>query len=965
MTRDADNSHRTYTFCQAFFAQLARLGVRSAVVSPGSRSTPLALCSQVLSQAVVLDERSAGFVALGMAKATRTPVVLICTSGTAAANYLPAVVEAAHAGVPLLVLTADRPMSVRQWGASQTIDQSRLYGDHAGWFSEVIAPAGNVARAGSLLAQRAFARASRGAPVHLNWPLDKPLEPPNDFVVDEAGWEAGMEADMGTDADADFGARAADAAANAAADAVAAKKLSKQVGQRGVLVVGGCDLDEPAAQAVVRFAEAAGWPILSEATSGLRFGAGGSDTASTNTASTNTVLGNGHFLCQNRDLLPQPEVVVRVGPNPLDVALQDFLRHNRPTLTLDMADSWSDPEFLSQEFHHGNLADIFSLAAESISGSGSGSGPGAGGHDWLALWQRADEAAGQAIAAVLAGDATQGLSQAQAVRILAGSLEDGDLVYVASSFAIRDFEIFAGARSAGAGAGGAGSAGARSAGVRVLANRGANGIDGMVSSAIGAAVGSGRPVTLLLGDLALLHDMGALVLAAQLGVVLRVLVFNNNGGGIFTQLPVAEAVPAEIFSRLFITPHDLDFGFLGALPGVEYGKVSEPSELRAVLGGRGDSPGDGQDDETSKSDKTAVQIWEVPCKSSTRSQQLDNCRQAVRNALERALPTDSSASSTSPNSPASPALKPAHIPPFHFSEHHRQKPHPQEPATHGPTLPPGPTPKLHATQWSTAGRQSQQQDIPLVLLHGFMGSVAAMRPLVGELFHRHKVIAVDLPGHGKSLMPQVPDWFDPEAASQLFWQALDERGVEQAHLVGYSMGGRLALCAALQQPERIASVVCLGATPGIADPHEREQRRQQDDRKANALLADGLEKFLDDWLAQPLFASLSQKMSPQEFEAYRQLRLGCDPENLALSLRHMGTGSMAPLHDQLAAADFDCLWLAGQDDQKYRAIALEMAQAMPRGSTAVIADAGHAVHVENLAETARLISNFLASLDLP
>lgn len=941
-TRNSDqmsNSSRIYSFCQAFFAQLTRLGVRSAVVSPGSRSTPLALCSQVLAQTVVLDERSAGFVALGMAKATRMPVVLICTSGTAAANYFPAVVEAAHAGVPLLVLTADRPMSVRHWGASQTIDQSRLYGDHAGWFSEVIAPGNiapgniapgniapgdvapediapgnNVAQAGRHLAQRAFVRASRGVPVHLNWPLDKPLEPPADFKLERvAGVSEGAkevahtaEAGISSDADADTDTRA---------NAVAAQKLSGLADQRGVLVVGGCDLDEPVARAVMDFAEAAGWPILSEATSGLRFASGES----------NTVLANGHFLCQNLDLLPQPEVVVRVGPNPLDAALQNFLRHNQPAMALDSPDRWSDPEFLSQEFHHGNLAQIFSLAAEIASQSGITS------RDRLALWQRADEAAGQAIVTVLAGDATQGLSQAQAVRILAGSLGDDELVYVASSFAIRDFEIFAGAQSAK---------------FRVLANRGANGIDGMISCAIGAAVGSGRPVTLLLGDLALLHDLGALVLAAQLGVGLRVLLFNNNGGGIFTQLPVAETVSAETFNRLFTTPHDLDFDFLGALPGVRHGKVSEPSELRAVLDGRG---------EQRTEEVPGVEIWEIPCKNSTRRQLLDNCQQAVRNALERALPNAASARSAS----ASPALNPTHNSALsQFSEHHRQKSHTQK------SEPLGPTPKLHASQWSTAGPQTQQQDIPLVLLHGFMGSISAMRPLVGELFHRHKVIAVDLPGHGRSLMPLVPDWFEPETAGQLLWQALDERGVEQAHLVGYSMGGRLALCAAVQQPERVASVVCLGATPGIADPQERAQRQQQDNHKADALLADGLEKFLDDWLAQPLFAGLSQKMSPQEFEAYRQLRLGCDPENLALSLRHMGTGAMAPLHGQLAAADFDCLWLAGQDDQKYRAIALEMAQAMPKGSTAVIAGAGHAVHVENLAETARLIANFLASLDL-
>ena len=550
-------TQQLYTYGEAFFAELRQLGVRSVVVSPGSRSTPLALTSQQLHQTIVLDERSAGFVALGIAKTTCTPVALICTSGTAAANYLPAVVEAFHAKVPLLLLTADRPLAVRHWGAPQTINQSQLYGAHVGWFGEVVPPPHNALQAGRNMARRVFSEAEAGRPLHLNWPMSKPLEPPEASRFLEPSQPQPDEFQPTQPQPSNQ--QPPQPSAN---DLATAARLSQLANRRGVLVVGSCDLTPSAAAAIATFATQAGWPILSEATSGMRF-------MGTSPKLSEVVLANGHFLGNCHSLLPRPEVVVRVGPNPIDAALLDFLRQHPPELAIDAPGSWNDPEFIATELAQANLEACFSHAVATIPAVASANAaPITPNADWLMQWRKADVTASQALTSVLAESAAHGLSQAHAVRILADSIQPGQLLYVASSLAVRDFEYFAGSQPIPA---------------RVLANRGANGIDGMVSSAIGAAVGANKSVTLLLGDLALLHDLGALLLASQLKTPLRIVVLNNNGGGIFSQLPIAEAVPAETFERLFTTPHQLDLSFLGNLPGVAYQQLTNPTDLRQAL----------------------------------------------------------------------------------------------------------------------------------------------------------------------------------------------------------------------------------------------------------------------------------------------------------------------------------------------------------------------------------------------
>ena len=250
---------------------------------------------------------------------------------------------------------------------------------------------------------------------------------------------------------------------------------------------------------------------------------------------------------------------------------------------------------------------------------------------------------------------------------------------------------------------------------------------------------------------------------------------------------------------------------------------------------------------------------------------------------------------------------------------------------------------------------------PVVLLHGFTGSAEAMNSLRGGLSETLRVFAIDLPGHGNAATPHAIEHFSMQATVSHLWDALYALGLERASLVGYSMGGRVALSAAVACPERVAKVVCIGASPGIADPIERSKRKLADEALANSILADGVEQFVDAWLVQPLFATLAERLSSSDFQATREQRLANSPEGLALSLRGIGTGAMEPLHETLADMDFPCLWIAGAEDAKFAAIAEEMSKAMPKGSHALIPDAGHSVHLENPAATLSAIASFLAA----
>jgi 2-succinyl-5-enolpyruvyl-6-hydroxy-3-cyclohexene-1-carboxylate synthase len=534
----------TYRLLGAFVDELARCGMRDACTSPGSRCTPLVLTlarEERLRCHSHVDERCAGFFALGLAKASALPVAVTCTSGTAVAELLPAVVEAHQARVPLIVLSADRPSELREVGAGQTIDQLNIFGGFAKWFFEV----GTHERAPErerwmrTLACRAFWTALEGPPgvVHLNLPLREPL------VCDEIPEAAGE----GRPDGAPFVGRSPRASGSTAA----AGRLRELIGsaRRGVLVAGRHERDTPLGEAAASFCEAAGWPLLADPMSGARRGGAA-------VAHYDALLRDCSFAREHT-----PEVVLRVGDLPVSKPLRAWLAGLQavPQIAIDPEGAWQDPA--SALSHSLDVEPAATLAA--MTSSPTRSDP-----DWLADWRSADERASAAILGVLA---KSGLSEPAVAAELGVLLPQEATLFVASSMPVRDIETFWPVRADPP---------------RVLCNRGANGIDGTVSSAFGASAAGAGPVVLLIGDVALAYDIGGLLAASRLHLKLTIVLLNNEGGGIFDFLPVAESPMArhrDHYTRHIATPTGLDFALAARLYGLDHEAVSDLASLRTAL----------------------------------------------------------------------------------------------------------------------------------------------------------------------------------------------------------------------------------------------------------------------------------------------------------------------------------------------------------------------------------------------
>lgn len=549
----------TYVLLRAFVDELARCGMRAACTSPGSRSTPLVL--SLAREARVrcyshVDERCAGFFALGLAKASGLPVAVACTSGTAAAELLPAAIEAREARVPLLLLTADRPPELRDNGAGQAIDQLKLYGAAAKWFFEVDVRDADPARLRWMrtLACRAYWTALDGRPgaVHLNFPLREPLVDEEPLPADASGRADG----------APFVARVAATPAPTAVAAALSGSAPVAVGpaaappRRGVLVAGRYERDERLAPAAAAFAERLGWPLLADPMSGARRGAAA-------VAHYDALLREQAFAARMR-----PDVVVRVGDLPVSKPLRGWLESldGVPQLALDGERAWQDPAAVLSQVLAGDPAATLDALARSWSRDPVDP-------DWLATWRSADERASEAILGVLA---EHELSEPRVAAELGALLGAEATLFVASSMPVRDVETFWPVRERPP---------------RVLCNRGANGIDGTISSAFGAAAHETGPVVLLIGDVAFAYDIGGLLAAGRLGLKLTIVLIDNDGGGIFDFLPVAGAslarAPADgaedIYTRHVATPTGLDFAHAAALYGFEHVRADTVAELHAAL----------------------------------------------------------------------------------------------------------------------------------------------------------------------------------------------------------------------------------------------------------------------------------------------------------------------------------------------------------------------------------------------
>jgi 2-succinyl-5-enolpyruvyl-6-hydroxy-3-cyclohexene-1-carboxylate synthase len=530
--------NRTYAPLQAFVDELARSGVRHAVTSPGSRNAPLVLTLAAeprIQPHSVIDERCAGFVALGIAKATGSAVAVTCTSGSAAANLMPAVVEAWESRVPLLVLTADRPPELRDVGAGQAIDQVKLYGSAAKWFVEV--GTHEPSRASALhmrgLACRAVATAegARPGPVHLNFPLREPLAPVRE-ELDPADWQGRADGRPWVSVvEPDDGARRA---AGTIAEAVAGSR-------RGAIVAGSARGEAPLT--VLDFARRAGWPVLADPLSGLRCGP--PDRANV-IAHYDLLLRVERFAGAQR-----PDLVIRVGDAPTSKPLRAWLA-GAEQIVLDPDRAWHEPTREAGTIVPAGPELLAALAGEVTAADGG----------WLEAWQRADRLVLPELVA------TPDPFEPKVWAAAADAAPEGAVLWVASSMPVRDVEAYLPSMAKR---------------LRVLANRGANGIDGTVSSAIGAAIGTGAPSILLTGDLALIHDVGGVMAARRLPAELTIVCANNGGGGIFDHLPVAASADPAAYEEHVITPSGVEIERVAALADMPYTRAESLDDLAAAI----------------------------------------------------------------------------------------------------------------------------------------------------------------------------------------------------------------------------------------------------------------------------------------------------------------------------------------------------------------------------------------------
>jgi 2-succinyl-5-enolpyruvyl-6-hydroxy-3-cyclohexene-1-carboxylate synthase len=547
-----DPTNANTALASAFVEELARGGLRHAVLSPGSRSTPLALAlwrQSEIDVTVIVDERSAAFFALGAAQTSGVPVAMLCTSGTAAANLHPAICEADESAVPLIALTADRPPELRGIGAGQTIDQVKLYGSSVRWFCEV---GTHVADDDGLLHYRATAcralAAARGeprpGPVHLNLPWREPLAP----LAAEGAVTA-------TDPLALEGRDTRPLTATTPIDLEPSQFLLDEVaGHIGDAISGvilaGRQLDPELREPVAHLAQVAGMPILAEPNSQLRCGP---HDRSHVIATYDLLLRDRHFANS-----VVPDFVIRFGAMPTSKPLRTWLAESgADQIVVDPYGDWNEPSRRAAAILRADPTELAAGWAARLDKEERAA---------PSRWLDAEKVASETIEAELAQLDT--LSEPGLHRALGLAHSNGDLVYTASSMPIRDQEAFLPASETD---------------VLFLCNRGANGIDGLVSSGIGAAHASGRPTTIVTGDLGLLHDIGGLAALREVETPVRIVVIDNDGGGIFHFLPQESALDNGEFEALLGTPRGVDAGKAADLFEVPHRRVETLEHLPAAL----------------------------------------------------------------------------------------------------------------------------------------------------------------------------------------------------------------------------------------------------------------------------------------------------------------------------------------------------------------------------------------------
>jgi len=547
-----DTTNANTALASAFVEELARGGLRHAVVSPGSRSTPLAVAlwrQSEIDVTVIVDERSAGFFALGAAQASGLPVAMLCTSGTAAANLHPAICEADESAIPLLALSADRPPELRGIGAGQTIDQLKLYGSAVRWFCEI--GTHDADNDGLLhyrsVACRALAAArgqTRPGPVQLNLPWREPLAP----VPVEGAVTASDPLALGGRGDRPLTAATS---IDREPSTFLLDEIAGHIGDaRSGAIVAGRQLDPELREPLAHLARAAGFPILAEPTSQLRCGP----------HDRSHVISAYDLLLRDEDFAGSvvPDLILRFGATPTSKPLRAWMAASgADQIVVDPFGGWDEPTNRAAAIVRADPTELAAGWATRLEGADRAAPQ---------RWLDAEHAARAALVAAL-GELDEPSEPALHLA-LGDAHRDGDLVYTASSMPIRDQEAFLPPGETDA---------------LFLCNRGANGIDGLVSSGIGAAHASGRPTTIVTGDLGLLHDIGSLASLRDVSTPVRIVVVDNDGGGIFGFLPQTETLPAAEFEALLGTPRGIDTAKAADLFGVPHRDVESLGALPDAL----------------------------------------------------------------------------------------------------------------------------------------------------------------------------------------------------------------------------------------------------------------------------------------------------------------------------------------------------------------------------------------------
>jgi 2-succinyl-5-enolpyruvyl-6-hydroxy-3-cyclohexene-1-carboxylate synthase len=511
------------------------LGVADVIISPGSRSTPLTLSAQAvgLDISVHLDERVAGFHALGSAKVTGIPVILICSSGTAAANYHPAVIEANHAQVPMIICTADRPPELRQWGAGQTIDQVGIYGENVRWswdlpvVSEVDQ---SLARSTALRAWSMATVHPRG-PVHLNWPLREPLEPSGKLVPPESTLTLASSPSKKTKGDSLLA------------------NLSRKY-ERGLIVAGPNDYTDEDIEAVLAFSSDSGWPILADPCSQMR-GIHNYVKAPIITSG-EILLASDGFTSQ----LASVDVVVHIGLSATSKAYHLWKQKHPPNrfVLVSPGTDWADPLHGATDIVHGTPRETFRSFQH---GRGTETG-------WCQLWTKYNTLAKE----IIRTHVEAGNCELSVIARVLSSLPDKAILVLSNSMIVRDAELVF--QESGKD-------------ITVISNRGANGIDGVISTAIGAASSAEGPCLLLIGDIAAVHDISGLLAAGRLRSDLVIIAVDNGGGAIFSFLPIAQKVDNRTFTDLFTVPHETSLHRIGEAAGFSTTTIESLPEIEKHL----------------------------------------------------------------------------------------------------------------------------------------------------------------------------------------------------------------------------------------------------------------------------------------------------------------------------------------------------------------------------------------------